>query len=163
MRNAFAAGQGWPVMRLPVAPLLAALLLAGCAANDAEEAPPAANETDDDDADMGLDIEPEPVAISLFERPAVGVPPTTMGISPATLSWMEDKPYLLQITNDGQSPHDLVIEGLDADTDTIASGDTLDLEVIPQERGEYAYYCSVGGDGPSGHRAQGMQGTLTVA
>lgn len=151
-------------MDVRLALVVAAILLAGCAANDTEAPPPADGAPDDDQADgnMGA-FAPEPVSISLFERPAVGVPPTTMGISPATLSWMEDKPYLLQITNDGEAPHDLVIAGLDVDTDTIAPDDTLEVKVIPQDRGEYDYYCSVGGDGPSGHRAQGMRGTLTVA
>lgn len=152
-----------------VLPVLAiCLLLAGCFTPDGgrdagDGADANASAAEGADADAMADLEPEPVAMSFFERPAVGVPPTTMGITPASLDLQEDKPYLLQLTNDGQAPHDLVIEGLDVDTDTFGPGDTLEVEILPQEKGEYAYYCSVGGDGPAGHRAQGMEGVLTVA
>lgn len=141
--------------------LLLSLALAGCATND--PGAPDANVTPTPPSPFDLDITPENVTLSFFEAPGVGVPPTTMGISPATLELMEDKPYLLVLTNDGQAPHNLVIEGLDVDTETFGPGETLEVELLPQERGEYVMYCAVGGDGPTGHRAQGMEGTVTVA
>jgi plastocyanin len=63
------------------------------------------------------------------------------------------------VTNDGQAPHNLEIEGngveeeLEADLQAGESGElTVDLEP-----GTYEYYCPVGS-----HAAQGMEGELTV-
>lgn len=61
----------------------------------------------------------------------------------------------LEFTNDASIPHNVTFEGVDAATDTVTGGsDTLDLDL---EAGKYTFYCSV-----AGHRAAGMEGTLTV-
>lgn len=63
----------------------------------------------------------------------------------------------IHLTNDASVPHDVAIEGngVDEKTDTVTNGDvSLTVEL---EAGEYTFYCSV-----PGHRAGGMEGTLTV-
>ncbi|HVM45674.1 MAG TPA: cupredoxin domain-containing protein [Candidatus Thermoplasmatota archaeon] len=130
--------------------LLASLLFAGCASPGA-------------DVDVDVDVERTSVAVALFEGPAASVPPRTMGIRPMMLELMEDRPYTLVVTNEGRLPHDLVIEGLDVDTQTLAPGESVEVELTPAERGTYVMYCSLGGAGPTGHRAQGMVGEVVVA
>jgi uncharacterized cupredoxin-like copper-binding protein len=63
------------------------------------------------------------------------------------------------VSNDGQSPHNLEVEGngieeeLESDLDAGETG-TLAVELEP---GEYEWYCPVGN-----HADLGMEGTLTV-
>lgn len=52
--------------------------------------------------------------------------------------------------------HDFVIEGIPGFQVEATSGETSSRK-IELEPGKYTFYCSV-----SGHRAQGMEGTLTV-
>jgi plastocyanin len=63
-----------------------------------------------------------------------------------------------ELTNDGQSPHALEIEGngVEEESDTIDAGDSTTLTVELDE-GTYEIYCPVGD-----HRDRGMVGTLTV-
>jgi plastocyanin len=61
----------------------------------------------------------------------------------------------IDFTNDSSIPHNVTIEGEDAATETITGGsDSLELDL---PAGTYTYFCSV-----PGHRAGGMEGTLTV-
>ena len=65
----------------------------------------------------------------------------------------------IAFTNDSGTPHDVRVEDGDANnlggTDIFAgSTETADLEL---DAGEYTFFCSV-----PGHRAAGMEGTLTV-
>lgn len=144
--------------------LLSVLVLAGCASNDAPaDDAPATTTPAPDAASEGATLAPVALAISLVERPAVGVPPTTMALDPAHLEAPAGARVVLTVTNDGQGPHNLVIDGLDVATDTLAPGDSVEVEFVAGEAGEYAMYCAVGGDGPMGHRAQGMAGTFVVA
>ncbi len=66
--------------------------------------------------------------------------------------------YTFRLTNDGESPHALEIEGedLEEETDTIDPGDSDELTVDLAE-GEYVLYCPVGD-----HRDRGMEGRLVV-
>lgn len=67
--------------------------------------------------------------------------------------------YTIELTNDGDATHDLVVEQDGADvarTDTIGPGETSSLEVT-LEPGEYVFYCSIGN-----HRGMGMEVTVTV-
>jgi uncharacterized cupredoxin-like copper-binding protein len=148
----------------PLMVLAVALALSGCA-QPAEEgpSPPASNASDDAPADVGTGITPVELAISLVERPAAGVPPSTMGLDPGRLEVREDQRVRLVVTNGGEVPHNLVIEGLDVATETLGAGESTEVEFVAQEKGEYVMYCAVGGDGPTGHRAQGMSGTFVVA
>jgi plastocyanin len=61
--------------------------------------------------------------------------------------------------NDGNIVHTLVIEGIDTDEfklEVNTEGDT-DQGTVELEPGEYVLYCDV-----PGHRAAGMEATLTV-
>jgi plastocyanin len=59
------------------------------------------------------------------------------------------------LTNDGSLPHTLVIEDHeDAMKLSVGGSDEGSIEL---EAGTYAFYCDV-----AGHRAGGMEGTLTV-
>jgi plastocyanin len=63
-----------------------------------------------------------------------------------------------ELTNDGQSPHALEVEGggVEAKSDTIDPGASTTLTVSLEE-GEYEIYCPVGD-----HKDRGMTGTLVV-
>ena len=60
--------------------------------------------------------------------------------------------------NDASIPHDIALEGdgVDEVGPEVQGGDVSEIEVDLQP-GEYTFYCSV-----PGHRAGGMEGTLTV-
>jgi|HigsolmetaAR202D_1030399.scaffolds.fasta_scaffold12933_3 plastocyanin len=63
----------------------------------------------------------------------------------------------IEFTNPSTIPHDVVIEGngVNERTEVITDGkDSVTAELKP---GTYTFYCSV-----AGHRAAGMEGTLTV-
>jgi plastocyanin len=60
-----------------------------------------------------------------------------------------------RLVNDGSLPHSFVIEDRESDL-KLSVGDT-DEGSISLEAGEYVFYCDV-----AGHRAGGMEGTLTV-
>lgn len=68
--------------------------------------------------------------------------------------------YTIEVVNEGNATHDLVVERDGADvaaSDTINPGESTTLTVT-LEAGEYVFYCSVGN-----HRAMGMLTTVTVA
>jgi uncharacterized cupredoxin-like copper-binding protein len=60
--------------------------------------------------------------------------------------------------NESTVPHDIALEGsgVNEKGETVSDGGTSKIEVDLQP-GEYTFYCSV-----DGHRAAGMEGTLTV-
>ena len=67
--------------------------------------------------------------------------------------------YDIEVVNDGNATHDLVVErdGADvASSDTIAPGQSTTVSVA-LEPGEYVFYCSIGN-----HRTMGMALTVTV-
>jgi uncharacterized cupredoxin-like copper-binding protein len=72
------------------------------------------------------------------------------------LSAPADTDFTITLTNDGAADHDLVIEGTDFKTAILAAGESETITVNLAE-GEYTFFCSV-----PGHRAAGMEGTLTV-
>lgn len=138
----------------------ALVIAAGCMGDGTDEPTTTTPEADDDDA---MPIEPEEVSVALHEEPSVGVPPRTLGIRPDTIELAVGSIYTLVVTNEGQRGHDLVIDELGVATDMLGGGESAEVEVRPTEPGEYTMYCSIGGDGPAGHRAQGMVGTVVVA
>ncbi|MEZ4497070.1 MAG: cupredoxin domain-containing protein [Thermomicrobiales bacterium] len=74
-----------------------------------------------------------------------------------TLAGPADTDFTITVTNNGVAQHDFVIEGTDFKTDLLNAGESQTLTVnLPA--GEYTYYCSV-----PGHRASGMEGTLTIS
>jgi plastocyanin len=63
----------------------------------------------------------------------------------------------IKLVNDSDIPHAVEVEGngVEEESDTVTGADTeLTVDLEP---GEYTYYCPV-----DDHRAQGMEGTLTV-
>jgi uncharacterized cupredoxin-like copper-binding protein len=66
--------------------------------------------------------------------------------------------YTFKVTNNGQTQHALEIEGngVEEETETVTSSDAPPI-TVDLKAGTYEYYCPV-----DGHRAAGMEGTLTV-
>jgi plastocyanin len=64
----------------------------------------------------------------------------------------------ITMTNDGDLPHNVAIEGngVDEKGEVVNKGSTSTVTAT-LEPGEYTFYCSV-----PGHQAGGMEGTLTV-
>jgi plastocyanin len=69
--------------------------------------------------------------------------------------------YTFNVVNKGQFPHDLLVATPDgsqiAKSPTIAPGQSATVQVNLPAAGTYTIWCDV-----DAHRAQGMQGTLTV-
>ncbi len=66
-------------------------------------------------------------------------------------------PVTLDITNDGEAPHTLVLEGTDLKQDQLEAGESGQLDLGELEAGDYVLFCDV-----PGHRPAGMEATLTV-
>lgn len=141
--------------------LAAALALAaGCASSNDDA--PADNSSATDDTTTTTP--PVAVSLSLIDRtPGIGVPPTTMGIDPSSIELAVGVPVNLTVSNNGNSGHDLVIDGLDVATESIAPGESFSIEFTPAEAGTYRMYCSVGGGTPLSHDMQGMNGEVVVS
>lgn len=88
---------------------------------------------------------------------AVMVGAFDMGFDPSELSIAADTDVTITFTNTGFLEHDFVIEGTDFGTGVHGNNGTEDI-VVNLPAGEYVFFCSV-----TGHREQGMVGTLTVA
>lgn len=136
-------------------------LAAGCTTKDV----PDTTASDDSNTEIPPEVPPVAVAVAvaLHNDPGVGVPPTTMGIDPPTLAFSLGVPVNLTITNRGSGIHNLVIDGLDVASDNIDAGASVSILFTPTEEGTFDMYCSIGGNGPAGHRAQGMAGSVTVS
>ena len=82
---------------------------------------------------------------------------------PATITVPAGQPITLQLTNLGQIPHNLHIEGPGVRVDLVASGvnvapgQTTSRTLTFTTAGVYTFWCPVGN-----HRQGGMAGTLTV-
>jgi plastocyanin len=59
----------------------------------------------------------------------------------------------LDVSNDGQAPHNITIEGTDVDED-VDPGQSTSI-TVDAEAGEYTMFCEF-------HRAAGMEGTITI-
>jgi plastocyanin len=62
-------------------------------------------------------------------------------------------PGEIQLVNEGESPHTFTVEGEDVDVQ-VEAGQTA-TETIDLASGTYTFFCEF-------HRAQGMEGTLTI-
>lgn len=63
----------------------------------------------------------------------------------------------VEVVNVGAIPHDLVVEGHDVGTPMLGAGEAYTFDTDGLDPGVYTVICTV-----PGHRAAGMQGTLTV-
>lgn len=77
--------------------------------------------------------------------------------SPAEVTAEPGETIRVVLRNEGKMQHDWVLEGTDFRTELVSPGEEATVEVTLDEADEYAFYCSV-----PGHRALGMEGTLTV-
>jgi plastocyanin len=96
---------------------------------------------------------PTPQSVALTE--------TEFKIEPATLS-LKSGSYVFTVTSQGKFPHDLHIapQGTTAEIGAvpiIKPGDPSQSLTVDLKAGVYTYWCGVGR-----HRANGMEGTLTV-
>jgi plastocyanin len=64
----------------------------------------------------------------------------------------------IRYVEDGAQQHTLVIQGVKGFELKVSPGGKSDTGTVTLQPGEYTYYCTI-----PGHRAQGMQGTLTVS
>jgi plastocyanin len=117
--------------------LLLVLGLSACGGGDGDE--------DGEPAGGGttLELAADPGGAFSFDKKTLEAPAGTITI---------------HLTNDASIPHDIAVEGngVDEASDTVTSGETsLTVDLEP---GTYTFYCSV-----PGHRAGGMEGTLTVS
>lgn len=82
---------------------------------------------------------------------------TEFSFSPANITLKAGEKVKLSFNNDGNYPHNWVIEGKNITTKTIPGGAGDVIEFTAPPAGTYSIYCSV-----DSHRAKGMGGTLTV-
>lgn len=82
---------------------------------------------------------------------------TEFGFGPASISVKAGEKVKITFKNNGRSPHNLIIEGLDVGTKTIGAGQTDAVEFTAPFSGTYPFFCSI-----PGHRASGMEGNLKI-
>src|SRR3989344_1243435 len=63
----------------------------------------------------------------------------------------------LTLVNNGNMPHDFVVEDMNVSTSLAGPGKSVSVEFTINEAGTYTFYCSVGN-----HRGLGLEGTLEV-
>ncbi|MCC6222987.1 MAG: cupredoxin domain-containing protein [Thermoleophilia bacterium] len=138
-----------PSKQLPmlVAAALATLgLAAGCGGGDGEEAAPAtttaAGEGSGGAPATTIELVADPGGALVFDVTELEAPAGEVAIV---------------LANDSPLPHDVSIEGdgIDLRGETFTGGTRTTVATL--EPGTYTFYCSV-----PGHRAGGMEGTLTV-
>lgn len=159
-------------MRPLALPVVAALLLSGCAAEAPAEtttAPvePASSEpAEAAPAPSGNATAPEanataPPVVDLAVR-SVGFYPANPAFETSADSVPSGSTVRVTYTNEDLNPlgkHDWFLEGVSASkTDVIGVGESAEVEFAAPSPGEYVYYCTV-----DGHRERGMEGTLTVS
>jgi plastocyanin len=119
--------------------LASALFLSACGGGT--EATPAA----DGDADTST------------SSGGVTVVATEFAFDPEDFSLPADEDVELTLENKGVVEHDIVVEELDDRELVYADAGQTVTETVTVPAGTYVFYCSI-----PGHRAAGMEGTLTV-
>ncbi len=64
----------------------------------------------------------------------------------------------IALDNPAGLEHNVVFEGVDNDQPVVAAAGGVDVATIDLAAGDYTYYCSI-----AGHRAAGMEGSLTLS
>jgi plastocyanin len=137
--------------RIAVIAAAAALLFAGCGGDDEEtgtsgagESTPAAQSTPNGGESSTLKIAADPDGKIAFTE-------TKLTAKAGSVT--------VEFANASQIPHAVEIEGngIEEETETVTGEDAPPL-TVDLKPGEYEFYCPVGD-----HRAEGMEGTLTVS
>jgi plastocyanin len=127
---------------------------------------PVAGCGDDDDDDGGGEAGATATATQAQETaPAGGGGGETVDMSLTDFALNPANPTVqagsvtFNVTNDGQAPHALEVEGPggEVETETLSGGGSEKLTVDLNEPGSYVIYCPVGN-----HRQMGMEGQVTV-
>lgn len=169
-----------------VASLMAVLLLvgAGCAQEKPTQQDSTMNDTPNQETSMQADdttsteptvlIDAEPQVLRAADpnapetsEPEVD-PVTTFRIGGENFAFLmdgEENPTLrvkegelVRIIFTSESGfHDWKVDEFDAATEKVQAGGTTEVEFVPNKKGTFEYYCSVGQ-----HRANGMKGMLIV-
>jgi uncharacterized cupredoxin-like copper-binding protein len=115
-----------------------------------------------DDDDDGGDGEATPAATSTAPAggggETVDMSLTDFALNPADPT-VKAGTVTFDVTNDGQAPHALEVEGPgeEVETDTLSAGGSAKLTVDLNKPGTYEMYCPV-----DNHREMGMEGEVTV-
>lgn len=143
---------------LTVIALLCALSIvaAGCGDDDDDDGGSGANTAEEQPADTGGGGEAggggKAQTLKLIADPggALKFDKSTLSAKPGKVTIVLDNPSSL--------PHAVEVEGngVEEETDTIGQDETAKV-TVDLKAGEYEYYCPV-----DGHKAGGMEGTLTV-
>ena len=119
-----------------VAVLLSVFLVAGCGGDDngGEETTGTASQT-------------------------ISISGTDFAFTPSTVTVDAPGTYTFDLTNDGATDHAIEIEGQGSEerSDTVSPGESASV-TIDLQSGTYEMYCPI-----DGHRAQGMEGEITVS
>lgn len=88
----------------------------------------------------------------------VTVMASNFAFEPATISAKPGQTLKIKLVNEGSVSHNLHIDGMDAKTETIQTGnsDTLTL-TVPKDRDSIRFYCKV-----PGHEQAGMVGEIVI-
>jgi uncharacterized cupredoxin-like copper-binding protein len=119
---------------------------------------------DDDDGDTGADTGAATQAATTTGGAAGGggetvdMSLTDFALNPADPT-VKAGSVTFNVTNDGQAPHALEVEGPggEVETETLDAGGSEKLTVDLSKPGTYTMYCPVGN-----HRDMGMEGQVTV-
>ena len=84
---------------------------------------------------------------------------TDFELNPAEETLAEPGVVQIAVSNDGQAPHALEVEGPEGEveTETLQPGGRATLKADLSEAGSYVWYCPV-----ADHEQRGMKGTITV-
>ena len=124
------------------------LVFAACGDDDDEETTAATTETTSEATAGGGGGGGETLAVSETD---FAIDPQDPTVSAGTVTF--------EVSNDGQSTHNLEIEGNGVEEELesdLAPGDSGEL-TLDLEAGTYEWYCPI-----DGHKDQGMEGELTV-
>jgi plastocyanin len=132
-----------------IALALAAAFLGGCGGGDDDES--AATATPEA-------TQEEPAAAAGGETLALGAPEDGALVFDKSELEAPAGSVTIEFSNPSPVPHAVAIEGngVNETGETVTESDAAPL-TVELEAGEYTFYCPVGG-----HRAAGMEGTLTV-
>jgi plastocyanin len=126
-----------------------AVPIAGCGGDD---------DDDDTGADTGAATQAATTGGASGGGETVDMSLTDFALNPADPT-VKAGTVTFNVTNDGQAPHALEVEGPggEVETETLSGGGSAKLTADLNKPGTYEMYCPVGN-----HREMGMEGQVTV-